>query len=193
MQNALLNLSSSLRLRDDNNGSGTDVTEGDAERKRGCQKKSKVERQTVTVKDKTKTTGSVSERRRDKSQADSCWRLHHDIGETSCHWQRYARVLLMSPCIRSPFVVNEMKKRENVLPQDTRQVRSMHALRCKMLFLPLMTVVWECISGRQEFTFSLVTKTNFFASKRNLSKLSSTKTQHQVWSDLVYLLFDFLN
>lgn len=58
-------------------------------------KRHKMVRQTVTVKDKTKTKGSVSERKKDKSQADSCWRLRRDIGETSCHWQRYVRVLLM--------------------------------------------------------------------------------------------------
>ncbi len=48
-----------------------------------------MEKQTVTVEDKRKTKGSVSEWREDKSQADRCWRLHRDIGETSCHWQRY--------------------------------------------------------------------------------------------------------
>lgn len=69
-------------------------------------KGSKMERQTVTEGDKTKTVGSVSETKEDKSPLDSCWRLHRDIGETSCHWQMYVRVLLMPPCF--PFVVTEM-------------------------------------------------------------------------------------
>lgn len=84
----------------------------------------KMERQTVTVKDKTKTHRSVSERKKDKSQADSCRRLHCGTGETSCHWRRYVRVLLMLPC--SPFVVTEMEKQSCVLLQGTGLAGSAH-------------------------------------------------------------------
>lgn len=94
---------------------------------------SEMERQAVTVKDKTKTKGSVSQRKKDKSQADSCWRLHRDIGETSCHWLRYVRILLMLPCVCSALGVAEMKKPGSVL-LIIRPARAAHNL--EMHFFP---------------------------------------------------------
>lgn len=76
----------------------------------------------MTEEDKTKTVGSVSETKEDKSPPDSRWRLHRDIGETSCHWQMYVRVLLMLPCF--PFVVTEMKKQGCALLHDITGARS---------------------------------------------------------------------
>lgn len=99
-------------MRGDNNSRDTDVTEAETER---APTGSEMERQAVTVKDKTKTKGSISQRKKDKSQADSCWRLHRDIGETSCHWLKYVRILLMLPSVCSALGVAEMKKPGSVL------------------------------------------------------------------------------
>ena len=94
-------------------------------------KRQKMVRQTVTVKDKTKTKGSVSERKKDKSQADSCWQLRRDIGETSCHWQRYVRVLLMLYLFSLCWHRHEKAQRSPTRGRETSQV----SLWCRNAFL----------------------------------------------------------
>lgn len=88
-------------VTDNNNGGEADVTEGETEaevwqRQRGCQKAARWRDRQWHWKTRERPK-DLYQRKEDKSQADWCWRLHRDIGETSRHLQRYVRVLLMLP------------------------------------------------------------------------------------------------